>query len=325
MKKIFAAIIGVALVLSFTMTAFSASPSIGISSPQEAKEGDIISLTLSLTENPGIVSITVSVAYPSSQLTLLTVSDGGAFDSFSQRVGNGSVVMTFETNTENNNYSSGNIATVLFQVTDASQDNAPVWVTCDSATNSLGNSVSFDGAVTLVTFETDDSVDISDDIGDDDEEVIDEDEIINDEPSVTTTATKKTEATTTTKKKTEATTTTKKKTEATTTTVTTTTEASTTTVSTTTEATTTPEVTTQSEITSDTLPSDSQSSEYQNPVEEPSDDSSDAIATGNDYSKRASGATVVLAVSVLITTVLLAGGIEVYKRFFAGDDNSRKE
>lgn len=320
MKRILAIITGVVLVFSLTLTAFAAS--LGMSTPEATKEGDIFSVTLKLTENPGVVSITVSVTYPSSQLTLLTVANGGAFDGFNQKTGDGNVTLTFETRAQTDNYYSGDIATILFQVADASFENSLIMAACDSAINSAGNSVNFESAISLVTFADDDSVDVDDGQDEEEEEIIDEDEIIDDEPTVTTTATKKTEKTTTTEKTTKKT---EKKTEATTTTVTTTTEATTTTVSTTTEVTTTPEVTTTTESTSDTLPSDSESSEYQGPTEgEPSDSSSDAIATGNDYSKRASGATVVLAVSVLITTVLLAGGIEVYKRFFVGDDNSQE-
>lgn len=311
--------------LSLTVTAFGAS--ISASASDNPAEGEAVMVDIVLNDNPGVQSLTVRVVYPSDSLTLITAINAGQFDNFNQNFDSNGVVLTFSTNAANDNSYYGTIASLLFEVKDASAGYALVTVSCESAYNINNVPVTVDGNTTIVVFSESagDDIDLGDDSNDDDEEIIDEDEIINDEPAVTTTATKKTEATTTTKKKTEATTTTKKKTEATTTTTkATTTESTTTSVTTTSEVLTTPEVTTTSEYIETEPTFESEVSDIENIPDnslDTPDDSTDAIVTGNDYSKRASGATVVLAVSVLITTLLLAGGIEVYKRFFADDDS----
>lgn len=301
--------------LSLTVTALGAS--ISASASDNPAEGEAVMVDIVLNDNPGVQSLTVRVVYPSDSLTLITAINAGQFDNFNQNFDSNGVVLTFSTNAANNNNISGTIANLLFEVKDASAGYALVTVSCESAYNINNAPVTVDGNTTIVVFaeSAGDDIDLGDDSNDDDEEIIDEDEIINDEPAVTTTATKKTEATTTTKKKTEATTTTTKAT---------TTESTTTSVTTTSEVLTTPEVTTTSEYIETEPTFESEVSDIESIPDDSldtPDDSTDAIVTGNDYSKRASGATVVLAVSVLITTLLLAGGIEVYKRFFADDDS----
>lgn len=326
MKKLTASVVAVILSMLLMLTTVCAAPSVSVVTSAQPASGEIFTVNVAINENPGVMYIQCKVSFANDVLTLINCTDSGLFDDFQQYIDPtdpGSLILTF-TNNSIDNYSTGNIATITFIAGENLEMGALISVEVPYAFKTDGTNVTFDGMTTAVIFNTGDA---SGDNADEDfifveeeetdEEIIeDEEEVIEDEDTEeieeVTKATESTTKATTTTKKTESTT---KKTESETTT----------TKATTPEVTTTPAVTTTlptSETTSETTPAVSEpiiSSDNSESEQAPSENEP-STPTGNDYDKRASSSTVVLAVSLLLTTVLIIAGIEVYKRFFSGNN-----
>ncbi len=312
-----------ALIVSMSVLTVSLSASsCGLACGMAPGVDEEFSVAVALIENAGIRNITLVVNFPSDRISLVRCTDAKIFDTFFQYIdpqNPNNLILNFATAAETDNFSVGNIATLTFVADDTSDGMALLTVACESAYNSQEDPVAFSGMSTAVIF-ADEEIEEVDDESEilDDEEIVEDDEEILDEEDeeVTTATTKKTEATT---KKTEAATTTKK-TEATTTEKTTAEE-------TTTEATTTSEATTETTTTSTgTLPITATSAtEPTVTTATQSEALENDMLTGNDYSKRASKSTVVLAVSLLLTVIVFAVGIEVYKRFFMPNEDNGQQ
>ncbi len=324
-KKTVAVISALIIAMCAMLTVVSAAPTVTLGQTSVPKANESFSISVLLTENPGVNSIQILLTYDASSATLLYCGDGGYFDQFNTIPTDGGVVLMWNTNAGNDNYSSGVLATIVFNASSAPQTGSLISATVISATNTAGQNVTVNGSTNVLQFDVSDIVEDDEIIADvedeDDDEVVaddgdtvepdDDDEIVvgdddiisaDDDEEVTTATTKATKATTTTKKKTQATTTTEATTPATTTTPVTTTQPTTTSETTTTEET-TPATTTTPEVTSTAESSQSESVKF----------SGDA-ATAEAQKRMANGGTVFAAIMIIGVTVAAIVGMRFWKK-----------
>ncbi len=278
-----------------------------------------------LSDNPGIKSLQCMITYDTNSASLVSCVDGEYFDSFTQIPTDGGILLIWSSDSQNDNYSSGILATVTFMASSDPANGSLVSLTVLEALNANGAPVTVNGTTSLMQFDVEESDDDTvsaedegeeddDTISADDEELEDEGDVVIDdeeeedddivsaddeEEEVTTASTSSTKATTTTKK-TSATTTTEKKTSATTTE--------------TTEATTTEVTTTESmpETTPETTPEVTSTTPESDP--EQSVSFSGDAHTVAAQKKKANGGTVFAAVMIVGITVAAIAGMEIWKR-----------
>ncbi len=325
MNKLLPKLLGLLLACTLlTINIFGASCGLACYDIPDVDEEFDVSVVLN--DNPGIKDIILEVRYPTDTFSLINCTDNKIFDGFFQYMNTqnnmGILVISLSSN-NGNNYSIGSVATLTFSADDTSAGAALMTISCTSAVDENGNQVTFDGATTAITFVQEEQEVVEEEEIIEEEEILEEEEIVEDEEyeevpdeEVTTSATKKTDSST--KKTEKSTEKTSSKTEKTTTEATTTSQ--TTTSETTTSATTSES--TAPAVTSSPESSESQTSET-TPMAQPPQQSDNkpsdgdgSMTTGNDYSGKASKTTVVLAVSILLTAIIFALGIEIYKRYF---------
>lgn len=321
-KRILSVLAAIILAACSMLSVVSAAGSMALVQSQVPASGEIFQLHILLSDNPGLKSLQCLITYDANSASLVSCADGEYFDGFTQIPTDGGIFLIWSSDSENNNYSSGILATVTFMASSDPANGSLVSLTVLEALDANGAAVTVDGTTSVMQFdvgEADDTVSAEDDgtedddtvSADDEEELEDEGDVVigdeeeddivaadDDEEEVTTASTASTKATTTTKK-TSATTTTEKKTSATTT------EATTTTTEATTSATTsqtTPETT--PEVTSTTPES----------LGEQSISFSGDVQTVAAQKKKANGGTVFAAVMIVGITVAAIAGMEIWKR-----------
>ena len=121
MKKIISLILVAMLLLStFQVSIFaSTNPTISCSNVT-ANAGDTVSVDVNLTNNPGIVSMTLNVEFDSSALTLVSVTDKGVLGTQAHKPEKSSpYTLAWANDTATTNYTvNGTIATLTFKVND---------------------------------------------------------------------------------------------------------------------------------------------------------------------------------------------------------------
>ncbi len=323
-RRILSILAAIVFAASSMLCAVSAAGSMALVQSQTPAPRETFQIHVLLSDNPGIKSLQCMITYDANSASLVSCVDGEYFDHFTQIPTDGGMFLIWSSDSNNDNYSSGILATITFIASSNPADGSLVSLTVLEALNANGSAVTVNGTTSVMQFDAEESDDTvsADDEGEEDDDAIsaddeeeledeggvvagdeeeDEDDIVSaddEEEEVTTASTSSTKATTTTKK-TSATTTTEKKTSATTT------EATTTTTEVTTSATTsatTPETT--PEVTSTT------------PESEPEHSvsfSGDAHTVAAQK-KKANGTTVFAAVMIVGITVAAIAGMEIWKR-----------
>lgn len=302
-----------------------AAGSIYIELPYSVPQGQIFEVTVSVRDNPGFASAQFFVTFNSDSLSFISCRYGTLSDNISHTSAQNSV--TISCGGSYDITADGTVATLAF-ISNVNFAGQPmISVSAASCYDSMGRSVTINGATTVVNIsadsvipENDDSIDLDDneevDLGDDEIDLEEDEEIDLDEPEETKATTKATSKTTkkTTAEKVTSKTTTEETTE------TTTTEAATTeTTTTVTTAATEPTKSETSAASSVTAASEATASETAS-SEQSADDSlasADEIPAGAEVSEdgsKATAGTIAAAISVVIITIAAVAGIEYFKR-----------
>ncbi|MCD7846780.1 MAG: hypothetical protein LUG49_01925 [Oscillospiraceae bacterium] len=315
-KRVICIILATVMMSLLAVNVFAVS-TVTASTAASATKGEVVTVSVFISDTSGIVSGTVLLSYNTEQLTYVYSQVNSTYAS-TPTVMSGLVLITIDNQTGST--VNGTLATLMFTTVADEYTQCYISVSASNCVDADGNAVTVDGNTTVLVIADEDGnlYDTSTDDDDDSEADVDltdeEDEVILDdeeEVTVATTTAATTQATTTTTRSTtKATTTTTRAT--TTTQATTTTAATTTTVETTTEATTTTteaittEATTSEEIVSSNLE-----------VTLVSSDDTAVMATVDDSeedSGKASTQTIAIVIVVLVITILGVTALEVFRR-----------
>lgn len=328
MKRIISVFAAIILAACSMLTVVNAAASLNVIQGNVPAPGENFAVHVILSDSSGLKSLQCLISYDVNSAELVSCADGKYFDSFTQLPTDGGILLIWSSNADNDNYSTGILATITFKATSQPSNGSLITVTVLDAQNSSG-SITVDGSSNIMLFDVDESDDDiisaedgSEDDGyvaaDDEEELEDEGDVVvgdeeeddivfaDDEEEVTTASTTATKATTTAKKTSATTTTTEEKTSATTTATEEKTSATTTTAN----------EEPPFENTPDTL--DEPDPEVTSATPQSSGEQSVSFSgdaqTAAAQKKKANGGTVFAAVMIVGITVAAIAGIEIWKR-----------
>ena len=139
-RRISTIFLTIALLLTLTSTALAAesTPTVQLFGGT-ALAGDTTSVTISLANNPGIISLRLSVSYDTSVMTLIGIEDKGCFQSVTfaddaeKMTSSPYVILWHSATAAQPNTTNGVIATLKFSVkADAADGTYPVGVSCQT-------------------------------------------------------------------------------------------------------------------------------------------------------------------------------------------------
>lgn len=111
------------------ISAATTSTAFLVTSSTTAEPGDVVSLTVSLTSNPGLTYLKLKVSYDATALTLFGVQNGKIISDLTR--GSAYVWSTAKTTT-----TTGTLATLIFTVNESAKaGNYPITITCVEASN----------------------------------------------------------------------------------------------------------------------------------------------------------------------------------------------
>ena len=118
MKKLISMMLILVLCLALTSFASAEGAQLGVSSP-EGKPGDTVNVNITLSGNPGIASLKLSVAYDADSFELVSAADGGTLPGFTagQLTKNPYTLMWSNSSSTSGN---GTLATLSFRIKEGS-------------------------------------------------------------------------------------------------------------------------------------------------------------------------------------------------------------
>ena len=122
-KKIVAAVLAISMLLLVTgITAFAAGTATVSAGSGSADVGGTVTITVSLSNNTGLTSVSATVTYDSSKLQVTSSGRGGMSGSTSVSSRRGSASVSWSSgNLSENNTSNAALASLTFKVLDAAQ------------------------------------------------------------------------------------------------------------------------------------------------------------------------------------------------------------
>lgn len=150
-KRVLSILVAAAMLVTCCITASPISavatdsePTITVSSA-EGVAGDTVSITVTVSNNPGIASMRLKIAFDANYLTLLEATDGGLLGNaiYSQNHTSPFTLMWFNPTVDNDYTANGVIATLTFEINEVSTSEMSVPVTAGlvTASDCLDNAI----------------------------------------------------------------------------------------------------------------------------------------------------------------------------------------